>query len=72
MPKPTVAVRMLASLSSAGVRCEGMNPDGSMARGADVERFAREHDLVLISIAELVEWRREHERASTQDKPAAA
>jgi len=72
MPKPTVAVRILARLKPAGVLCELMNPHGSMARGADVERFAREHDLVLISIAERVEWRREHERASTQDKPAAA
>jgi len=52
----TVDLARLAGLQPAGVLCELMNPDGSMARGADVERFAREHDLVLISIAELVAW----------------
>jgi 3,4-dihydroxy 2-butanone 4-phosphate synthase len=34
-----------------------MNPDGTMTRGADVERFAAQHNLPMLTIAELVEFR---------------
>ena len=45
----------------AAVLCELMNPDGSMARGKDVERFAQQHDLPQVTIAELRTYRRQME-----------
>ncbi len=42
----------------AGVICEIMNPDGSMARMNDLEEFASEHDLKIFSIAQLIAHRR--------------
>ena len=56
-----VELAVLAGLKPAAVLCELMNPDGTMARGAQVERFAQLHDLPMLTIAELVEWRREGE-----------
>ncbi|HVE05841.1 MAG TPA: 3,4-dihydroxy-2-butanone-4-phosphate synthase [Paraburkholderia sp.] len=53
----TVDLVTLAGLKPAGVLCELMNPDGTMMRGADVERFAAQHDMPLLTIAELVEFR---------------
>jgi 3,4-dihydroxy 2-butanone 4-phosphate synthase len=53
----TVDLAVLAGLKPAGVLCELMNPDGTMTRGADVERFAAKHDLPMLTIAELVEFR---------------
>ncbi|MGV2291029.1 3,4-dihydroxy-2-butanone-4-phosphate synthase [Trinickia sp. YCB016] len=53
----TVDLAILAGLKPAGVLCELMNPDGTMTRGADVERFAAKHDLPMLTIAELVEFR---------------
>jgi 3,4-dihydroxy 2-butanone 4-phosphate synthase len=47
----------LAGLPHAAVLCELMNADGSMARGAQVQAFARKHGLPVLSIAELVPWR---------------
>ncbi|MDQ7990315.1 MAG: 3,4-dihydroxy-2-butanone-4-phosphate synthase [Candidatus Dactylopiibacterium sp.] len=44
----------LAGLQPVAVLCELMNPDGSMARGEAVARYAALHDLVALSIAELV------------------
>jgi 3,4-dihydroxy 2-butanone 4-phosphate synthase/GTP cyclohydrolase II len=45
----------------AGVICEVMKEDGSMARLPDLIRVAEEHDLTLISIADLIEYRRKRE-----------
>jgi len=53
-------VRM-AGLKPAAVLCELMNPDGTMARGEQVERFARAHGLPTLTIAEIVQWRRSQE-----------
>jgi 3,4-dihydroxy 2-butanone 4-phosphate synthase / GTP cyclohydrolase II len=55
-------VRM-AGLPPAGALCEIVSEDqpGEMARGAELERFAKEHDLVLLSIADLIQYRRRHE-----------
>ncbi|MFM0735761.1 3,4-dihydroxy-2-butanone-4-phosphate synthase [Paraburkholderia xenovorans] len=53
----TVDLAILAGLQPAGVLCELMNPDGTMTRGADVERFAQQHNLPILTIAELVEFR---------------
>ncbi len=52
----------LRALYPAGVICEILNPDGSMARQEDLERFAAQHDLTFITVAELVAYRLAHER----------
>src|SRR5439155_172922 len=52
----------LAGLYPAGVICEILNPDGSMARQEDLERFAAQHELTFITVAELVAYRLAHER----------
>jgi 3,4-dihydroxy 2-butanone 4-phosphate synthase len=48
----------LAGLKPAAVLCELMNPDGTMARGGDIESFARRYDLPTITIEDLVTYRR--------------
>src|SRR5437870_333536 len=52
----------LAGLYPAGVICEILNPDGSMARQEDLERFAAQHELTFITVGELVAYRLAHER----------
>jgi 3,4-dihydroxy 2-butanone 4-phosphate synthase / GTP cyclohydrolase II len=56
-----VDLARLAGLYPAGVLCETVNDDGTMARLPDLARFAVEHDLKLISIADLIEYRRRRE-----------
>jgi 3,4-dihydroxy 2-butanone 4-phosphate synthase len=53
----SVDLARLAGLKPAAVLCEITNADGTMAKGADIERFAEEHKMVVLSIAELVEYR---------------
>jgi 3,4-dihydroxy 2-butanone 4-phosphate synthase/GTP cyclohydrolase II len=53
-----VDLARLAGLRAAGVICEVVNEDGTMARLPELITFAREHDLALISIADLVVYRR--------------
>ena len=52
----------LAGLYPAGVICEIQNPDGSMARLPQLVKYAREHNLKLISIADLISYRLKHDR----------
>lgn len=52
----------LAGLSPAGVICEIMNDDGTMARTPELMEFAKEHDLKIITIAALIAYRREKEK----------
>ena len=52
-----VDLARLAGLDPAGVLCEIVNDDGSMSRVPDLERFCAEHDLLLISIADLIRHR---------------
>jgi 3,4-dihydroxy 2-butanone 4-phosphate synthase/GTP cyclohydrolase II len=47
----------LAGLKSAAVICEIMNPDGSMARFPDLEKFAKQHQITLLSIRDLIQYR---------------
>jgi 3,4-dihydroxy 2-butanone 4-phosphate synthase/GTP cyclohydrolase II len=54
----SVDLARLAGLSPAGVICEIMNDDGSMARMPDLVRYARRHDLKLASIRDLIAVRR--------------
>ncbi|MCU0653801.1 MAG: 3,4-dihydroxy-2-butanone-4-phosphate synthase [Polyangiaceae bacterium] len=53
----SVDLARLAGLTPAGVICEIMNDDGSMARRGDLERFAAEHGLQILSIADLITYR---------------
>ncbi len=59
-----VELAVLAGLKPAAVLCELMNPDGSMMRGKDIDQFAARYDLPLLTIAELVMWRRSSARAA--------
>ncbi len=52
-----VDLARIAGLYPAGVICEIMNPDGTMARLPQLEEFARRHDLKIISVADLVRYR---------------
>jgi 3,4-dihydroxy 2-butanone 4-phosphate synthase/GTP cyclohydrolase II len=51
----------LAGLSEVGVLCEILNEDGTMARLPDLAEFARRHDLTLVSIEDLIRYRRRYE-----------
>jgi 3,4-dihydroxy 2-butanone 4-phosphate synthase/GTP cyclohydrolase II len=57
-----VDLAALAGFRPAGVLCELVNDDGTMMRLPDLERFCAEHDLVLVSIADLIAYRRRTER----------
>jgi len=52
----------LAGLKPAGVICEVMNDDGSMARMSDLLEFGREHDIKIVSIADLIHYRLRKEK----------
>lgn len=66
-----VDLARLAGLEPAGVICEIINDDGSMARLPELERFAREHGLKMGTIADLIQERRSREKL-VQEKVAAA
>jgi 3,4-dihydroxy 2-butanone 4-phosphate synthase / GTP cyclohydrolase II len=53
----SVDLARLAGMTTAGVICEIMNEDGTMARMPDLEKFAAEHDLKIATIADLVAYR---------------
>ena len=57
-----VDLARLAGLYPSGVICEIQNPDGSMARLPELVEYARKHNLKLISIADLISYRLEHDR----------
>lgn len=57
----SVDLARLAGLYPAGVLCETVNEDGTMARLPDLVAFAAEHGLKIISIADLIAYRRQHE-----------
>jgi 3,4-dihydroxy 2-butanone 4-phosphate synthase/GTP cyclohydrolase II len=52
-----VDLARIAGLYSAGVICEVMNENGSMARVPELTRFARKHGLLMITIADLIRYR---------------
>ena len=57
-----VDLTRLSGLKPSGVICEVMKDDGTMARLPDLEKFAAEHDLKICSIADIIEYRRHHEK----------
>jgi 3,4-dihydroxy 2-butanone 4-phosphate synthase/GTP cyclohydrolase II len=70
----SVDLARLAGLKPAGVICEIMKDDGTMARMPDLEVFAREHQLKIVTIADLIDFRMQHEslirRAATANLPS--
>jgi 3,4-dihydroxy 2-butanone 4-phosphate synthase/GTP cyclohydrolase II len=58
----SVDLARLAGGIPAGVICEIMNEDGTMARVPDLERFSVEHNLRIVSIKDLIEYRMHRER----------
>jgi 3,4-dihydroxy 2-butanone 4-phosphate synthase/GTP cyclohydrolase II len=58
----SVDLARLAGLEPAGVICEIMRDDGQMARMPDLERFAEQHELLILTIAELIDFRLQNER----------
>lgn len=58
----SVDLARLAGLTPAAVICEIMNDDGTMARLTHLEVFAREHDLPIINIADLIRYRSRREK----------
>jgi len=56
-----VDLARLAGLQLAGVICEVMNPDGTMARRPELERFSRQYGLKIATIADLVVYRRKYD-----------
>jgi 3,4-dihydroxy 2-butanone 4-phosphate synthase/GTP cyclohydrolase II len=57
-----VDLARMAGMVPAGVICEIMNEDGTMARVPDLVEFCREHNLKMLTVAELIRYRMRHER----------
>jgi 3,4-dihydroxy 2-butanone 4-phosphate synthase/GTP cyclohydrolase II len=57
-----VDLARLAGLNPAGVVCEIMNDDGTMARVPDLAPYCERHGLKMVTVADLVEYRRRHEK----------
>ncbi|MBM3226533.1 MAG: 3,4-dihydroxy-2-butanone-4-phosphate synthase [Candidatus Tectomicrobia bacterium] len=57
----SVDLARLAGLYPAGVICEIMNPDGTMARRPDLEHFAAKHGLKMATVADLIAYRKKHD-----------
>ena len=58
----SVDLARLAGLSPAGVICEVMNPDGTMARRPALLRVAKKHKLILLSVADIIRYRLQRDR----------
>ncbi|MFW5857157.1 MAG: bifunctional 3,4-dihydroxy-2-butanone-4-phosphate synthase/GTP cyclohydrolase II [Planctomycetota bacterium] len=58
----SVDLARLAGLRPAGVICEIMKEDGTMARLPDLEKFCDQHNLLLCSVAQIIEYRSKRER----------
>src|SRR5256885_1554034 len=61
-PEAAVDLARLAGMVTAGVICEIMNEDGSMARVPDLIEFCRTHNLKMLTVAELIRYRMANER----------
>ena len=61
----TIDLVTLAGLKPAGVLCELTNDDGSMARAPQCIEFAQQHNMEVVTIEDLVAYRREHERKAS-------
>jgi 3,4-dihydroxy 2-butanone 4-phosphate synthase/GTP cyclohydrolase II len=72
----SVDLARLAGLNPAGVICEIMNDDGTMARMPDLVEFGKLHDIKIVTIADLIQYRLRNEklvqRAAEASMPTAA
>ena len=66
-----VDLARIAGLYPAGVICEIMNEDGTMARVPELTKFAKKHGLLMITIAALIQYRMQTERLVTRVATAA-
>jgi len=66
----SVDLARLAGLEPAGVICEILNPDGTMARRPELEVFAKEHGLKFITVAQIVAYRLQRERLVRREAEA--
>ncbi len=57
----SVDMARLAGLKPAGVICEIMNDDGTMARRPDLDKFAKKHDLRIVTVADIIAYRMRNE-----------
>jgi 3,4-dihydroxy 2-butanone 4-phosphate synthase/GTP cyclohydrolase II len=57
-----VDLARLAGMDPAGVLCEIVNDDGTMARVPDLIEFCKEHGLLMVTIAQLIKYRRQNEK----------
>jgi len=57
----SVDLARLAGLKPAGVICEIMNEDGTMARRPDLDQFAKKHDLRIVTVADIIAYRMRNE-----------
>jgi 3,4-dihydroxy 2-butanone 4-phosphate synthase/GTP cyclohydrolase II len=57
-----VDLARLAGLTPAGVICEIMNDDGTMARVPDLAEYCEKHGLKMVTVADLIEYRRRHDK----------
>ena len=67
-----VDLARLAGLAPAGVVCEIMNDDGTMARVPDLVGFCERHGLKLVTVADLIEYRKRHGEARRARRLGAA
>jgi 3,4-dihydroxy 2-butanone 4-phosphate synthase / GTP cyclohydrolase II len=57
-----VDLARLAGVTPAGVICEIMNDDGTMARVPDLAKFCERHGLKMVTVTDLIEYRRRHDK----------
>ena len=62
----------LAGLSQSAVICEIVKDDGDMARRDDLEKFCAQHDINMISVAQIVQYRLKHETLVKFSEPTSA
>ena len=71
----SVDLARLAGMKPAGVICEIMKDDGTMARMPDLEEFAREHGIKIVTIADIIQYRMQNEifvhRSAVANLPTA-
>src|SRR3979490_1454343 len=58
----SVDLARIAGMSAAGVICEIMNEDGTMARVPQLLEFCKQHDVKMLTVADLIRYRMQHER----------
>src|ERR1700733_1232987 len=58
----SVDLSRIAGLNASGVICEIMNEDGTMARVPQLHEFCKQHNLKMLTVADLIRYRMQHER----------